>query len=67
MERAQKAGVMRADVAWQDVPFLLAAVATGPRTLRLRAGDEQWGRNLRVVLDGLRTPGTQGLPGTPPA
>ncbi|MEU7689493.1 TetR/AcrR family transcriptional regulator [Microbispora sp. SCL1-1] len=67
VERAQKAGVMRADVAWQDVPFLLAAVATGPRTLRLRAGDEQWGRNLRVVLDGLRTPGTQGLPGTPPA
>ncbi|WP_182902602.1 TetR/AcrR family transcriptional regulator [Microbispora sp. H10830] len=67
VERAQEAGVMRADVAWQDVPFLLAAVATGPRTLRLRAGDEQWGRNLRIVLDGLHAPRTQGLPGTPPA
>ncbi|RGA06267.1 TetR/AcrR family transcriptional regulator [Microbispora triticiradicis] len=67
VERAQEAGVMRSDVAWQDVPFLLAAVATGPRTLRLRAGDEQWGRNLRVVLDGLRAPRSQGLPGTPPA
>ncbi|MEV4294159.1 TetR/AcrR family transcriptional regulator [Microbispora rosea] len=67
VERAQEGGVMRSDVAWQDVPFLLAAVATGPRTLRLRAGDEQWGRNLRIVLDGLRAPRSQGLPGTPPA
>ncbi|WP_432865123.1 TetR/AcrR family transcriptional regulator [Microbispora rosea] len=67
VERAQKAGMMRADVVWQDVPFLLAAVATGPRTLRLRAGEEQWGRNLRIVLDGLRAPRSQGLPGTPPA
>ncbi|MBE3012540.1 TetR/AcrR family transcriptional regulator [Microbispora sp. NEAU-D428] len=67
VERAQEAGVMRTDVAWQDVPFLLAAVATGPRTLRLRAGDEQWGRNLRIVLDGLRAPRSQALPGTPPA
>ncbi|MBX6383294.1 MAG: hypothetical protein IRZ07_10055 [Microbispora sp.] len=67
VERAQEAGAIRTDVAWQDVAFLLAGVATGPRTLLLRAGDEQWDRNLRIVLDGLRAPRTQGPPGTPPA
>ncbi|MFE6778639.1 TetR/AcrR family transcriptional regulator [Streptomyces sp. NPDC057702] len=67
VERAQAAGALRTDVAWQDVPFLLAAAATGERTLGMRAGDQQWERNLRVVLDGLgpRQPGP--LPGTPPA
>ncbi|GAA1985160.1 TetR/AcrR family transcriptional regulator [Kitasatospora viridis] len=53
--RAQDAGRIRADLAWQDVPFLLAAVATGPRTLGLTADESQWRRTLRVLLDGLRT------------
>jgi AcrR family transcriptional regulator len=67
VERAQEAGVVRSDVAWQDVPFLLAAVATGERTMGLRAGAEQWERNLRIVLDGLRAAGAAPLPGEPPA
>ncbi|MDN3357467.1 TetR/AcrR family transcriptional regulator [Actinomadura sp. DC4] len=54
VERAQSAGVMRADLAWQDVPFLFAAAATGERTLDLQADDQQWERNLGVILDGLR-------------
>jgi hypothetical protein len=54
-------------VAWQDVPFLLAAVATGERTVGLRAGDEQWNRNLQIVLDGLRSDRPSPLTGTPPA
>jgi len=33
VERAQQAGVMRPGVAWQDVPFLLAAAATRPGTV----------------------------------
>jgi AcrR family transcriptional regulator len=66
VEHTQAAGVMRTDVAWQDVPFLLAGVATGDRTLGLRAGDQQWGRNLQIVLDGLRTTRSSPLPGTPP-
>jgi AcrR family transcriptional regulator len=64
--RAQGAAVMRTDVAWQDVPFLLAGVATGARTLGLDAGDEQWVRNLRIVLDGLRAAATGPLPGAAP-
>ncbi|MEV0599284.1 TetR/AcrR family transcriptional regulator [Streptomyces sp. NPDC050315] len=65
--RAQEAGVLRADVAWQDVPFLLAAVATTGRTVGLTAGERQWERHLRVVLDGLRTPDPVPLPGSPPS
>jgi hypothetical protein len=48
------------------VAFLLVSAATGPHTLGLRAGEEQWDRNLHVILDGLRAPGSGGLPGEPP-
>jgi AcrR family transcriptional regulator len=67
VERAQQAGSMRTDIAWQDVPFLLASVATGTTTLGLRATGRQWERNLRIILDGIRAPSTIPLPGEAPA
>jgi AcrR family transcriptional regulator len=68
VERAQQAGVMRTDVTWEDVAFLMVAVSsTGPHTLGLQAGARQWDRNLQVVLDGLRNPDPGTLPGEPPA
>src|SRR5919201_1529904 len=33
VERAQQAGVMRTDVTWEDVAFLMVAASTGPHTL----------------------------------
>ncbi|MFI9722883.1 TetR/AcrR family transcriptional regulator [Streptomyces sp. NPDC052396] len=67
VERAQSSGVMRADIAWQDIPFLFAAAATGEHTLGIQASDQQWERNLNVILDGLR-PIRPGIPpGAPPA
>lgn len=66
VERAQRAGAMRPDVTWQDVAFLLVGAATGDHTLGLRAGPEQWERNLRVTLDGLRAGAAGPLPGHPP-
>ncbi|MCO5993756.1 TetR/AcrR family transcriptional regulator [Actinoallomurus rhizosphaericola] len=56
---AKEAGVLREDVTWEDVAFLLASVTTADRTLGLPAGDEQWRRNLRIVLDGLRAGGME--------
>ncbi|MET9491986.1 TetR/AcrR family transcriptional regulator [Nocardia sp. NPDC006630] len=53
VERAQSSGSLRTDVTWQDVAFALAGVATDPHTIGLRAADDQWNRNLRIVLDGL--------------
>ncbi|MFC3994336.1 TetR/AcrR family transcriptional regulator [Nocardiopsis sediminis] len=66
VERAQEAGAMRTDVAWEDLPFMLAAVATVARTLGMRSDKGQWDRNLQIVLDGLRTDRPSPLPGTPP-
>jgi len=47
---------MRTGAAWQDVPFLLASVATGTTTLGLRATGQQWERNQRIILDGVSFP-----------
>lgn len=62
VSRAQAAGGLREDLTWQDVPFLLAGVATVSSTLGLAATERQWERNLRVVLDGMRTPARGPLP-----
>jgi hypothetical protein len=67
VERAQAAGAMRTDVTWADVPFLLSSVATGTATLGLRATGQQWERNLRVILDGLRAPWPGPIPGAAPS
>jgi AcrR family transcriptional regulator len=56
VERAQGAGVMRADVAWQDIPFLLGGAVPAGDTIGLRVKRAQWQRNLGVILDGLRSP-----------
>jgi AcrR family transcriptional regulator len=66
VERTQTAGAMRPDVSWQDVPFILAAAVTTSPTIGLYAGADQWRRNLGVILDGLRTPQPEPLPGQPP-
>jgi AcrR family transcriptional regulator len=54
VSRAQRAGVLRADVVWQDVAFVLAATMTGDGVIGLPAPSDQWRRNLRVILAGLR-------------
>jgi len=58
VHRAKRAGVLRTDVMWQDIAFLLAATTTGTDTMGLRLPAEQWRLNLRVILDGLRAPTT---------
>jgi AcrR family transcriptional regulator len=65
--RAQEAGVLRADVRAEDLPFLLTAVgATGEKCAGKPAlSDDLWRRYLGVVLDGLRPEGATQL--EPPA
>lgn len=65
VERAQEAGAMRVDIAWPDVPFVLAAAMPGAHTLGLTAGEDQWRRNLTVILDGLRPPPEGAAPRSP--
>ena len=64
-ERVRATGVLRGDVTYLDVEFLLEFLASvklgnASRTAELRQ------RHLAVVIDGLRAPGRTPLPGQPP-
>lgn len=61
VERAQSAGVLRADIAVEDVPALCAVAARLPQW-KLERRPELWKRYLGVVLDGLRPEGATPLP-----
>ncbi|MFD2472240.1 TetR/AcrR family transcriptional regulator [Amycolatopsis silviterrae] len=54
VQRAQKAGALRADLDWRDVPFALATAIPPGHTIGLAPRGDQWRRNLRIILDGLR-------------
>jgi AcrR family transcriptional regulator len=64
-ERVRATGLLRDDVTYLDVEFLLEFLASvklgnASRTAELRQ------RHLTVVIDGLRAPGRTPLPGQPP-
>ncbi len=61
VERAQAAGVLRADVTVEDVPGLCAVAARLPQW-KLESQPDVWRRYLGVVLDGLRPDGATPLP-----
>jgi AcrR family transcriptional regulator len=61
IERAQRAGVMRADVVAEDIPMLLAGVGLS----RAAGPGAAWERHLAVVIDGLRADGAHPLPRRP--
>jgi AcrR family transcriptional regulator len=61
IDRAQAAGVMRADVVAEDVPMLLAGVGLS----RVAGPGAAWERHLAVVIDGLRADGAHPLPSRP--
>jgi AcrR family transcriptional regulator len=65
VERAQDAGILRADIAAADIPVLLRAVAEGAAPFRA-VEPELWRRYLGIVLDGLRPGAATPLPLPPP-
>lgn len=54
VQRVQRAGVVRDDLDWHDVSFVLATAIPADHTLGLEAKPDQWRRNLGIILDGLR-------------
>jgi AcrR family transcriptional regulator len=66
-KRAQREGVLRDDVAGQDLMFLMGAVASISEVPFSGLRDDLWKRYLGIVLDGLRPEGASKLrPGAPP-
>jgi AcrR family transcriptional regulator len=61
VKRAQNAGDLRRDLAWEDIPMIacglgrITQAAVGPAAGR-------WPRLVEIVLDGLRPPGSRKLP-----
>jgi AcrR family transcriptional regulator len=61
VERAQRSGQLRRDLAWEDIPMIacglggIAQAAVGP-------GAGRWPRLVEIILDGLRAPGSAKLP-----
>ena len=67
VRRAQAAGVLRDDIAGQDLMFLMGAVASVGEVPFEGLRPDLWKRYLGIVLDGLRPGGTSKLrPGAPP-
>lgn len=66
LARGRAAGVIRADVAPEDVPVLASLVGSTLERFG-RSQPELWRRYLGVVLDGLRPAGTTPLEPGPPA
>jgi AcrR family transcriptional regulator len=65
-ERVQQSGALRPGLTFLDVAFLLELLAKtklgdSARTAELKQ------RQLAIVIDGLRAPGTAELPGAPPS
>jgi AcrR family transcriptional regulator len=56
VQRAQATGVIRDDLDWRDIPFVLSAAIPADHTIGLTAKSDQWRRNLGIILDGLRPP-----------
>jgi len=54
IRQAQRSGVLRADLDWRDIPFVLAGAIPTARTIGLDAKQDQWLRNLSIILEGLR-------------
>jgi hypothetical protein len=67
VRRAQTAGVLRDDIAGQDLMFLMGAVAAVGEVPFDGLRPDLWKRYLGIVLDGLRPGNTSKLrPGPPP-
>jgi AcrR family transcriptional regulator len=52
IERAQAAGVLRADVVLDDIPMVMCGV--GAATRKSHRCPDAWRRHMTIVLDGLR-------------
>jgi hypothetical protein len=65
-ERVKQTGVLRPDLTFLDVAFLLKLLAKtklgdADRTAELKQ------RQLAIIIDGLRAPGSADLPSAPPS
>ncbi|MBO9533844.1 MAG: TetR/AcrR family transcriptional regulator [Solirubrobacteraceae bacterium] len=70
LDRAKAAGVVRDDLAAEDLPFLISAIGGATQSCApasvVGTSPDLWRRYLGFVLDGLRPQGAHPLPQPPP-
>jgi AcrR family transcriptional regulator len=61
VKRAQRAGELRRDLVWEDIPMIACGLG---RITQATAGPAvgRWPRLVEIILDGLRAPGSRKLP-----
>jgi AcrR family transcriptional regulator len=61
VKRAQRAGKLRKDLTWEDIPMIACGLGT---ITQAKAGPAigRWPRLVEIILDGLRPPGSGKLP-----
>ena len=61
--RAKKAGVVRRDAEWEDVPMMICGLGQITQAAEDAAVPfMNWERMLGILLDGVRAPGASRLP-----
>jgi AcrR family transcriptional regulator len=61
VKRAQQSGQLRPDLTWEDIPMIACGLG---RITQADVGPVagRWPRLVEIILDGLRAPGSSGLP-----
>jgi AcrR family transcriptional regulator len=61
VKRAQRDGVLRRDLTWEDIPMVTCGLGSATRQAVGPAAG-RWPRLVEIILDGLRAPGSAKLP-----
>jgi AcrR family transcriptional regulator len=61
VRRAQRAGELRPDLSWEDIPMIACGLGSVIHA-RVGPGTGRWPRLVEIILDGLRAPGSATLP-----
>jgi hypothetical protein len=61
VKRAQRAGQLRRDLQWEDVPMIACGLGS-ITTQTMGPASGRWPRLVEIILDGLRAPGNSKLP-----
>ena len=61
VKRAQRAGQLRRDLEWQDIPMIACGLGSVTQAAPVPSTG-RWPRLVEIILDGLRAPGSAKLP-----
>jgi AcrR family transcriptional regulator len=61
VKRAQRAGKLRRDLVWQDIPMIACGLGSSTQQM-VGPATGRWPRLVEIILDGLRAPAASKLP-----